>query len=567
MSDMAKSIFDSEIKGLMDTLPKVARLADRVFSSMERDINRVRRTLDGLSGKIKLSIDTSAVEKVTTSVNHLQERLNKFVNTKHTLHIVTKEGGSDAEKSKSGLGKILGRGLGTVVSAGASLLDKGVDLMASSIQIGLEADKQRTGLGMLIGKEKGNNVYNSIQQSSRQTGFKTTDIVASVRPLLIAGRDAGNAKNDIWYAMNAMNATGNRGNTANLQIVGDTMARMASAGSVSGDDLKELEHAGVPATKILSDYMGVPQEKVADHHVNYNTVAAALERASESGGLFAGAMDEQSRTIGGRWDMILGFWETGVQNLLNNSSLQNSITVLEDDLLGLMDGFGETAQFLGNGLSMVADRFHELMPSLKDAGSALIHNVVAPLGKFVMGDNMAKLTKNLIDFSAAILNSPFIQKLMEGLSWVLDTVAGVLAKCFGWLKDGVNWVSGLFEDKPEIKVGNRSTTNNLTPQESQKNLNLLLGKPYAASPLAPVPLQAPVSLPPAKLDHLPGHYRANDVSSAIAGGGEKLIVINVKSFAEHFNVNVQSVKESGREVKEVFERMFLEVLMSANAAM
>ncbi len=56
-------------------------------------------------------------------------------------------------------------------------------------------------------------------------------------------------------------------------------------------------------------------------------------------------------------------------------------------------------------------------------------------------------------------------------------------------------------------------------------------------------------------------------SNALTGGGGKQIVIHVKSFAEHFTVNATNLPDAGRQSREVFERMFLEVLHSANAAM
>jgi len=56
-------------------------------------------------------------------------------------------------------------------------------------------------------------------------------------------------------------------------------------------------------------------------------------------------------------------------------------------------------------------------------------------------------------------------------------------------------------------------------------------------------------------------------SSALTSGGGKQIVIHVKSFAEHFTVNATNLPDAGRQSRDVFERMFLEVLHSANAAM
>ncbi len=56
-------------------------------------------------------------------------------------------------------------------------------------------------------------------------------------------------------------------------------------------------------------------------------------------------------------------------------------------------------------------------------------------------------------------------------------------------------------------------------------------------------------------------------SNIVTAAGGKQIVIHVKSFAEHFTVNATNLTDAGRQSRDVFERMFLEVLHSANAAM
>jgi len=54
---------------------------------------------------------------------------------------------------------------------------------------------------------------------------------------------------------------------------------------------------------------------------------------------------------------------------------------------------------------------------------------------------------------------------------------------------------------------------------------------------------------------------------AISGGGARQIVINIDSFIKHQENRFENTKDAARDLKEDFERMFLEVVQSANAAM
>lgn len=60
---------------------------------------------------------------------------------------------------------------------------------------------------------------------------------------------------------------------------------------------------------------------------------------------------------------------------------------------------------------------------------------------------------------------------------------------------------------------------------------------------------------------------STSASNIVTGGGGRQIAIHVKSFAEHFTVNATNLPDAGKQSRDVFERMFLEVLHSANAAM
>lgn len=58
-----------------------------------------------------------------------------------------------------------------------------------------------------------------------------------------------------------------------------------------------------------------------------------------------------------------------------------------------------------------------------------------------------------------------------------------------------------------------------------------------------------------------------ETTNTVTGGGRKQIIINIKSFAEHFIVNAGNLQDAAGQSREHFERMLLEVLASANSAL
>ena len=110
----------------------------------------------------------------------------------------------------------------------------------------------------------------------------------------------------------------------------------------------------------------------------------------------------------------------------------------------------------------------------------------------------------------------------------------------------------------------------LTPDE-QRKLDKIMARPYKDGVAKNNAYWTEIDLLKKEranaLDKKGKNDVAADVSDAIVGGGAKKIDIHIKSFAEHFEVHANGLKDAAVQSKEVFMRMFLETVQSANAAM
>ncbi len=113
--------------------------------------------------------------------------------------------------------------------------------------------------------------------------------------------------------MNALSATGKAGNEFSLSLGENHLAQMAAQGSVDAMFLREFQRTlGIPMGKLLADQMGVSRKQIAEwtesgelkQHVSFATFEAALDRAAQKGGMFAGALEDQSQTIRGKWSTV-----------------------------------------------------------------------------------------------------------------------------------------------------------------------------------------------------------------------------------------------------------------------
>ncbi|MBK6819841.1 MAG: hypothetical protein IPG85_09765 [Bacteroidetes bacterium] len=70
-------------------------------------------------------------------------------------------------------------------------------------------------------------------------------------------------------------------------------------------DIKQFGIAGINIYQMLAEVTGKNINQVKDMDVSYEVLSAALAKASSAGGMYAGALESQSKTMGGRWNTLV----------------------------------------------------------------------------------------------------------------------------------------------------------------------------------------------------------------------------------------------------------------------
>jgi hypothetical protein len=142
-----------------------------------------------------------------------------------------------------------------------------------------------------------------------------------------------------------------------------------------------------------------------------------MEKTAEKGGMFAGAMDRLSQTIGGKWSTILDKMQISGWKL--TESQDRNIKRLEDRMISFADELPKMAGKMAPVIDRLFDEFNELVPSMKGFGGALLDDL-RPVGSFLMGKPFEQLAKNAMDLSTA-----FLKNLTPAIKAVADAASGI----------------------------------------------------------------------------------------------------------------------------------------------
>ena len=177
---------------------------------------------------------------------------------------------------------------------------RGVESIAKAgIEFNAKMEQYQTGLTTLLGSEKeAAAVMEQIRKDAASTPFDVDSLTQANQMLISTGMSAGAARNDVLNLANAIAATG--GGSAELSRMASNMQQIKNVGKATAMDIRQFAMAGINIYGLLADATGKTTEEVKDMEVSYELLSAALQKASEEGGAYYGAMEAQSQTFNGR---------------------------------------------------------------------------------------------------------------------------------------------------------------------------------------------------------------------------------------------------------------------------
>ena len=419
------------VQGDESSKKKISAL-DRYFEQTQKRANILDKMAVSPSARINDKA-TSRIEKINSTLS----KLNRLV-ASPTVMIKDKVSGSLS---------IMRSGINKVISAATSL--QGVLLGVGGTWAGiikpmqLSGDFEQTQIAfttMLKSAEQANSFLTQAQNMANATPFEFPQLADASKKMLAFGWDVKSILPDLATIGDAASGLGLGAEGINQITL--ALGQMKAKGRVQGDEMLQQTEAGVPATKILQEQLGMTAEQVAnigDAGVDADKAIKALLTGMDK--RFGGMMQNQAKTALGLMSTLKdtldnkfltqwgnGLW-TGIKPGLTKVTTwldKNDKKVTE--LGKLFRKAGENVStFIGGGLEKSQQRLSKLMDSSQwknaDFGGKITlawDKVIAePLSSWWSGDGRPKINK-----VASEMGSSIGSVLGGGIIAVLDAFSG-----------------------------------------------------------------------------------------------------------------------------------------------
>lgn len=310
---------------------------------------------------------------------------------------------------------------------------KGVEQIAQAgIEFNAKMETYQTAFTTLLGtEEEAARVMEQIRKDAAATPFDVDSLTQANQLLIASGVAAGDARNDVLNLANAISATG--GGSAELARMATNMQQIKNVGKATAMDIRQFAMAGINIYQLLADSTGKTVEEVSELDVTYDMLSAALARASEEGGRYAGAMEKQSQTFTGRIStlkdnalLLAGELTSGLFEQLSGEALPKVIewvdTLLQAAQTGGISGAIDAAKTI---LSNLVSSFLEELPQMAETGVSLLTNLLTGLAG---SGAVSKVFAAMLTILRAILNA-IVDHLPEilaaGVTIIMQLLQGI----------------------------------------------------------------------------------------------------------------------------------------------
>lgn len=276
---------------------KAQKLLQQRVELLKEAISKYKQQIADLNANgIKTNEDVKQLQTLSSQLASAEAQLNRYEQQLQNVSTASiKDFGKSCTELSNNLSKVektltsVGKALSVVSATTGALLTTGVKYNA-------EMEQLEVGLNTILGSEQEvQKVISDIKADAQATPFSTKDLIAYNRMLLSTGVSAEESESAVLALGNAISATGGDSNTMERMI--QNLQQIKNAGSATAMDLKQFAYAYIDIYGILADYLGKDVADVETSDATYENIVGALEKASQEGGKYYGAMEAQSETL------------------------------------------------------------------------------------------------------------------------------------------------------------------------------------------------------------------------------------------------------------------------------
>ena len=317
-----------------------------------------------------------------------------------------------------------------------------------------------------------------------------------------------------------------------LPFIIRAFGQIKSKGHLAGQELNQLTEQGFNPLNIIAKKTGESYDTLLKRmergKITFAEVEQSFKDVTKEGGQFFNMMEEQSRTVGGRWSKIADTWE---QIKVNIGKSQTGI------LAGTMDFISK----LGNNINNKLSTTNFLDEALKGKGLETgIMDKYMGFGEYKVLEKQANYMQQLIKMSTTGKDA---QQPLRLVGKQIDILREKFKK--GWAsKDSYLKEMALYTETYKAIGG---------------NMKLALSK--GNKTLAPVEENNKNT---GKLDTLGKSNLQSGVN--LTANRPQSLVININEMVHEIKVTANNLKDSTLKIKEEVSKIFLEMVNDANLA-
>lgn len=295
-------------------------------------------------------------------------------------------------------------------------------LATIGVKYNAQIEQYQVALTTLTGSaEEANRIIEQIKKDAAATPFDVAGLTQANQLLISTGLSASESRETILALGNAVSATG--GGNDELSRMAVNLQQVKNLGKATALDIKQFAYAGIDIYGLLADYLGITKEEAAELEVTWEDLNGALINASQEGGKYFGAMENQSTTLNGR-----------LSTLKDNFS--NVAGILTESLVPIV--------------GKVLDRTSELIQKFSNLDEEQREQIVkwaaiaAATGPVLIGvGKVSKGVGSLFDVISKLQGESGLKGLISNFD-IIPNMLGKATNGFKGLLNPVNLVKGAF---------------------------------------------------------------------------------------------------------------------------
>lgn len=414
------SNLSKELKGINSLLkfdPKNTELLAQKQAVLSQNIQETTNKLNQLKQAQKLADDTIK-NGGTISQENYGNLQREIINTENKLKQLKVEASNWTIVSKSldNISKKMKTVGDTVSDLGTKFLGLTATIGAGityGIKYNAQLEKYEKALTTLTGNaEEAQKIMQQIQEDAKTTPFDVAGLTQANQLLISTGLDAEESRKVILALGNAVSATG--GGNDELSRMAVNLQQIKNTGKAAAIDIKQFAYAGIDIYGLLADYLGISKEEAAGMTVTWEDLSGALIHASQEGGKYFGAMEEQSKTFSGALSNAIDSFNQSLGSL--TESLMPIATQIIQKLTEWMDEFNALDQTTKNTILTIVGLVAAIGPVL------IILGKVISIGGSIFGV-LSKVTSAIAGVSAG---TGTLSTVLTAITGPIGIVIGVI---------------------------------------------------------------------------------------------------------------------------------------------